>query len=56
MVNLIDFQQYGLNHIMSNNLKVGFAKQVLNVLFAASEEVVQADDLHQLQNTKICRT
>lgn len=52
MVYLIDFQQYGLNHIMSDNLKVGFAQQVLNILFAASEEVVQADDLHHLQTKR----
>lgn len=40
VIYLVNFQQYALHHIMPDGFEVGFAKQVLNILFATSEEVV----------------
>lgn len=45
MIDLINFQQDFLYNIMSDSFKVGCAQQVLNVLFAAREEIVQTDHL-----------
>lgn len=43
---LVNLQQDGLNNIMPDQLKVGLAQQVHDVVLGPSEEVIQADDLH----------
>lgn len=45
MVDLVHFQQDGLHHVMPDQLKVELAQQVGDVVLAAREEVVHADDL-----------
>ena len=45
MEDLIHLQQDLLHHVMADKLKVGLAKQVRDVLLAASEKVVDADYL-----------
>ena len=47
MVYLVNLQQYALHHIMPDDFEVGFAQQVLDIFFAASEKVIQANDLQQ---------
>lgn len=42
VIYLVNFQQDFLHHIMSDNLKIGLAQQVLDIFFATSKEVVQA--------------
>ncbi len=50
MVDLVHLEHNGLHHIVADKLKVGLANQVSNVLLAAGEEVVQADDLGARRN------
>lgn len=46
VVDLVHFQHDGLHHIVTDELKVGLANQMLHILPAASKEAVQADHLH----------
>lgn len=45
MIDLVDLQHDGLNNVVADELEIGVANEVGDVLFAASEEIVQADDL-----------
>ena len=45
MVDLVNLQEDGHDDVMADQLKVGIADQVRNVVLAACEEVVKADDL-----------
>jgi hypothetical protein len=45
VVDLVDLQHDGLNNVVANQLKVGVVQEVSDVLLAAGEEVVKADDL-----------
>lgn len=50
MEHLIHLKKDGLNHIVADELKVGLANQVCDVVLAAGEEVVKADDLeHRME-------
>lgn len=45
MIDLINFQENGLDDIVANELKIGFVQKMSDVIFAASEEIVNADDV-----------
>ena len=51
VVDLVHLQQQLFHHIVSEGFEVGLAQQVLDVLFAACEEVVDANDL---SGTRAC--
>ena len=44
VVDLVDLELEGVDHIMANQLEVGIGKQVCDIRFPASEEVIEADD------------
>lgn len=56
MIDLVNLQKELFHHIMTNELKVGLADQVRHVLLAASEEVINADDLHIDQHLPVTPT
>lgn len=45
MVDLVDLQQDGLHNIVADEFEIGLADEVRDVLLAAGEEAVEADDL-----------
>jgi hypothetical protein len=47
VVDLINFQQYWLHHIMPDKLKVGLVQKMQHIVFAACEEVIQTDHLRE---------
>ena len=51
VVDLVHLQQQLFHHVVSEGFEIGLAQQVLDVLFAASEEVVDTDDL---RGTRAC--
>lgn len=51
VVNLIDFEQDGIDNIVADQLKVAFGEQVRNILLCAREEVVKADDLQSTRRS-----
>ena len=44
VVDLVDLELEGVDHIMANQLEVGIGKQVRDIRFPAGEEVIEADD------------
>ena len=55
VIDLIDLQQDGLDHIMADQFKVRFAQQVANILLLAGEEVIEADDIMPLGNESVAQ-
>lgn len=45
MIDVVHLQANGLGHIVADELEVGTANEVLDILLAAGEEVVHAQDL-----------
>lgn len=45
VIDLIHFQLNGVDHVVAKKLKVGQTDQMGDVILAASEEVVHANDL-----------
>jgi hypothetical protein len=44
---LVHLQRDGVHHVVPDQLEVGLPDQVLDVLLAAGEEVVEANDLQR---------
>ena len=45
IIDLVYLNKDGLGKIVANQFKIGVAKQMADILFAAGEKVVQAEDI-----------
>lgn len=55
MVDLVHLKHDGLDHIVTDDLEIGLADQMLNVLLAAGKEAVQADHLGNVAQVQLHR-